>query len=287
MTTGSRVRRLAKSGAMLAAIGLARPIRDWWRTMRRTHPVRVFTFHRVTDVCRDKITITPAEFRERVDYIARHHDVVDLGTALRALEEKRPLRRPLAVITFDDAYRSVFEWARPILAERALTASCFAATDLIGTDKRFEHDAASPVRHLLGVMDWNELSALRASGWSIGAHTATHQRLSVCSADAYAAEIDAPLATLRERLGVNDVAIAYPFGGRTDINAQALTAIERAGYRACFSNYGGENFPDDSLIELKRFNIGGEMEPLAWRARVHGIDLGAWRATVGSADRGS
>ncbi len=263
---------------MLVAVGLIRPIRDRWRTLRGRQPVRLFTFHRVTDACRDRITVTPAAFRERVEYIARHHDVVNLETALSAIACKTPLRRPLAVITFDDAYRSVFEHARPILAERGLAASCFAATALVGTDERFAHDAASPVRDLLDVMDWSELQALRTAGWSIGAHTATHQRLSACPTDAYAAEIDAPLATLRQRLGLDDVAIAYPFGGRTDISSRALNAIQRAGYRACLSNYGGENFPGDTLFDVKRFNIGGDMEPLAWRARVHGIDLGAWRA---------
>ena len=282
MNVVARLRRLAKAAVLAVAIGLFRPIRDRWRTLRRRHPVRVFTFQRVTAICRDKVTVTPDGFRERIEYIARHHDVVDLDTALRAIEENRPLRRPLAVITFDDGYQSVFEHARPTLAERGLPASCFVATGYVGTDKRFAHDAASPVRQSLSVMGWTDLGALHASGWTIGAHTATHQRLSACSAEAYATEIDAPLATLRDRLGLEEVAIAYPFGGRADINARARSAVHDAGYRACFSNYGGENFPGDPLLELKRFNIGGDMDSLAWRARVHGIDLRLALATWGA-----
>jgi peptidoglycan/xylan/chitin deacetylase (PgdA/CDA1 family) len=271
------LRRLAKNALMLVLLGVFRPLRDLIRTLRRTHPVRMFTFHRVTDVCRDKITVSPTAFRERVAYIARHHDVVDLETALETIERKRRLRRPLAAITFDDAYRSVYEHARPVLSDRRLPASCFATTDLVGTDRRFAHDASSPVRQFLAVMDWSQLAELRASGWSIGAHTATHRRLSACGPDDYAREIVAPLVELRDRLGLAEVAIAYPYGGRTDINASAREAIIRAGYRACLGNYGGENFPGDGLFDLKRFNIGGEMETLAWRARVHGIDLGALR----------
>jgi peptidoglycan/xylan/chitin deacetylase (PgdA/CDA1 family) len=277
MRSLSRPRRLAKDVLALAVIGVFRPIRDMVRTVRGTHPVRVFTFHRVTDLCRDKISISPEAFRRRIAYIARHHDVVDLETALGAIERKQPLHRPLAAITFDDAYRSVFDYARPILAERGLTACCFAATGLVGTDRRFAHDADSPLRPLLEVMDWTELAALRALGWDIGAHTATHQRLSACPPHEYPGEIAAPLAALRDRLGLEHVAIAYPYGGRTDIDGPALDAIVRAGYRACLSNYGGENFSGDGLFDVKRFNIGGAHEPLAWRTRVHGIDLGPLR----------
>jgi peptidoglycan/xylan/chitin deacetylase (PgdA/CDA1 family) len=269
--------RLAKDALALAAIGVFRPIRDMWRTRRGTHPVRVFTFHRVTDLCRDKVSISPEEFRRRIAYIARHHDVVDLEAALDTIERKKPLHRPLAVITFDDGYRSVFDHARPILTERGLTACCFATTGLIGTNGRFAHDAASPVRPLLEVMDWTQLAALRSLGWDIGAHTASHPRLSACSPDEYAREIVAPLADLRARLGLEQVAIAYPYGGRADIDTPALAAIVHAGYRACLSNYGGENFPGDGLLDVKRFNIGGTLEPLSWRARVHGIDLGVLR----------
>jgi peptidoglycan/xylan/chitin deacetylase (PgdA/CDA1 family) len=275
-------RRLAKDALTLVAIGVFRPIRDLVRTIRGTHPVRVFTFHRVTDLCRDTISIPPKAFRERLEYVARHHDVVDLETALVALERKQRLRRPLAVITFDDGYRSVFDHARPILVDRALPACCFVTTGLVGTDGRFAHDAASPVRSSLQVMDWTQLVALRSLGWSIGAHTATHKRLSQCPPEEYPQEIVAPLAELRDRLGVERVAIAYPYGRRTDIDGRALDAIVRAGYRACLSNYGGENFAGDGLFDVRRFDIGGAHEPLAWRARVHGIDLAGLRGWVPS-----
>jgi peptidoglycan/xylan/chitin deacetylase (PgdA/CDA1 family) len=274
----ARPRRVAKDLLALAAIGLFRPLRDALRTLRGTHPVRIFTFHRVTELTRDRISISPEAFRRRVAYVARHHDVVDLETALGAIERKQPLHRPLAAITFDDGYRSVFEQARPILAERGLSACCFVVTGLIGTGERFAHDAASPVRAMLEVMDWPDLAALRSLGWSIGAHTATHRRLSACPPDEYPREIAAPLAELRGRLGLEQVAIAYPYGGRGDIDAPALEAIAKAGYRACLSNYGGENFPGGALLDVKRFDIGGtHHDPLTWRARVHGIDLGVLR----------
>jgi peptidoglycan/xylan/chitin deacetylase (PgdA/CDA1 family) len=277
----ARPRRLAKDALALAAIALVRPVRDAWRTLRGTHPVRIFTFHRVTDVTRDQISISPEAFRQRVAYVARHHDVVDLETALGAIERRQPLRRPLAAITFDDGYRSVFDHARPILAERGFSACCFVATGLIGTGERFAHDAASPVRAMLEVMDWSELAALRSLGWNIGAHTATHRRLSACRPDDYPREIVAPLAELRGRLGLEQVAIAYPYGGRSDIDAPALEAIAKAGYRACLSNYGGENFPGDALFDVKRLHIGGtHHDPLTWRARVHGIDLAVLRRRV-------
>lgn len=278
MSPGVRPRRLLKDALNLLGLGVLRPLRDAWRTLRRRHPVRIFTFHRVTDLTRDTISVPPDAFRERIAYVARHHDVVDIGTALAAIRTGRRLRRPLAAITFDDGYRSVFQHARAILAERGVPACCFVATDVVGTDRRFAHDASSPVRDALDVMDWTELAALHSSGWGIGAHTATHRRLSECAPEEYRRELDAPLAELRKRLGLTDVDIAYPYGGPRDINARALEAITRAGYRACLSNFGGENFPGAALMSVKRFDIGGSHhDPLTWRARAHGLDLRALR----------
>jgi folate-dependent phosphoribosylglycinamide formyltransferase PurN/peptidoglycan/xylan/chitin deacetylase (PgdA/CDA1 family) len=269
---------IGKALAVLGALAVLRPLRDLWRTLRATHPVRVFTFHRISDLCRDAMTVSPEVFRRQVDYVRRYHDMVPLERALDLLASGARLRRPVAVLTFDDGYRSVFDHAWPAMAARGVLGCCFVCTDLVGTDRRFPHDAASPIREHLGVMAWQHLRALRRAGWSVGGHTATHARLSLCESDGLRDEVARPLTALRDRLGVTAVAMAYPFGQARDVPPGFPDVVRRLGYVACFSNYGGENGPPAECWNLRRIDLGGDRPGYAWKAYAHGIDLGRVRA---------
>ena len=280
-----RVRALRRAltprhAAKVAAYCLARlyrPLRDVVRTAAVRHPVRVFTFHRVTHLCRDSMTVTPEVFAAQVRGILDSHDVVSVSDALEALERGARLRRPLAVLTFDDGYRSVFDHAFPIMRELGVPGCCFASTALVGTDRRFEHDATNPVRPYLEVMGWEQLQMLVRHGWVIGGHTANHARLSECPPDRLAVELGDPVRALRGALGATEIPMAYPYGQQEDVTPAVLESLPSYGYRACFSNFGGENFVPADPLRLVRIELGGDHETLFWKLRVHGIDLAVGR----------
>jgi peptidoglycan/xylan/chitin deacetylase (PgdA/CDA1 family) len=269
-------RFLVRTALTLPWLLLVRPVRDFIRTFRGRHPVRVFTFHRVTDLCRDGMTVPASVLRRQIAYVKRHHEVVPLERAVALAASGARLARPVAALSFDDGYRSVFERARPLLAEAGVSGCCFVSTDLLGTDRRFAHDENSPVREHLDLMSWEEVGRLRGEGWSVGGHSATHPRLSECSSERLREELSRPLTALRERLGLDGVPMAYPFGGPDDITDEAVRLVRELGYRACFSDFGGENFPGSDPFELRRIELGGDHDALAWRGRVHGLDFGAW-----------
>ena len=271
------LRQIAKDTATTVALYLYRPVRDAMRTVRRRHPVRIFTFHRITALCRDGMTLSPKQFAEQVDYLARHHEIVSLERGIDLIRTSARLSRPVAVITFDDAYRSVFTAARPILTERQLSAACFVSTDLVGTDRRFEHDATSPVKPFLDVMSWSELTALHAGGWSVGAHTANHVRLSACHSDLLKREIAEPRRALSSQLRTDAAVLAFPFGGPGDISADALNVARDAGHTTVLADYDGENHTGNSAFVLGRFDIGGDRPPIVWKALAHGLDVSRWR----------
>jgi peptidoglycan/xylan/chitin deacetylase (PgdA/CDA1 family) len=270
-------RALAKSAVSVLALAVYRPARDLARTARRTHPLRVFTFHRVTCLCRDGMTVTPDVFARQLDYIRRHHDVVPMSEALEMVRDCRRLRRPAALLTFDDGYASVFDVAWPAMRERRMVGCSFVPAALVGTDARLPHDEANPVRALMGLMDWRAVGALRDAGWAIGAHSATHARLSAVSGGALGREVDGALAILRERLGGGPVAMAYPYGGRADISAEARERIRAVGYSACFNDVFGENASPADLFDISRIELGGDHATLAWKRHAHGISLERWR----------
>lgn len=270
-------RALAKTAVSVVLLAVVRPLRDLVRTLRRRHPLRVFNYHRVSCLCRDGMTVSPDRFARQLDYVRRHHDVVSLEEALAIVRSGRRLRRPAALVTFDDGYLSVFEEAWPPMRARALPGCCFVATDLVGTSATLPHDAGSVVAPLLGLMSWAQLRTLLAAGWAVGAHSATHARLSATTGDALVREVDGALVTLRRQLGLEAVTFAYPFGGVDDISGEALERIRSAGYAACFSDVFGEIGPRDELFHLNRIDIGGDHETLAWKRYAHGMNLERWR----------
>ena len=270
-------RHVAKATAMLVALYVYRPVRDLLRTARRRHPVRIFNFHRVTSLCRDGMTVTPRQFTEQIDYLVRHHEIVTLEKGLEMIRSGARLSSPVAVLTFDDAYRSVFEVARPALAARGIHATCFVSTDLVGTTARFLHDQENPVRDFLDVMSWEELAHLRDDGWSLGTHTASHVRLSTCAEPTLQHEIMEPQRAFNARLGTEARVLAFPFGLTDDINDRALDVARAAGHTAVLADYDGENETGSSSFVLGRYDIGGDHPPVAWKALAHGVDLSRWR----------
>ena len=273
-------RRVAKGALVALALYGFRPLRDLLRTLCRAHPVHVFTFHRVTELCRDGMTVSPPVFAEQIRYIARHHDLVSLDQALTMLRDGARLARPAAVITFDDGYHSVFTAARPVLAQYGAPGVCFITTDLVGTTGAFPHDADSPVREHLRVMSWADLRQLHRDGWAIESHTATHPRVSAIHGSDLRHELEEPRHALRRELDVPADVLAYPFGAASDFSDEALLAAKELGYRAIFANHKGENHPAAPAEILARIDLGGDHGSLAWKMLSHGIDLGQLRPRV-------
>jgi peptidoglycan/xylan/chitin deacetylase (PgdA/CDA1 family) len=268
---------MAKALASALALWTYRPVRDLLRTLTRTHPLRIFTFHRVSDLCRDGMTVAPSVLERQIEHICRTHDVVTLAEALHMVRDGRRLRRPAALLTFDDGYRSVYDLARPVLARHGVVGCCFVTTDLVGTDRRFPHDDANPVRPMLEVMTWNQVRSLAEAGWAIGSHSASHARLSACHGEALRYEIEDSLRAIAVQVGPAETAIAYPFGGREDISPQALERIRSAGYAACFSDVFGETRLPCDPFALRRIEMGGDHGTLAWKLWAHGLTLTPFR----------
>jgi len=248
------------------------------RTIRGTHPVRIFTFHRLSTDHVDAITVAPDVFRRQLRYVTKYHEVVSLEEALQLLRAGAGLRWPRAVITFDDAYRSVFDVAFPLMQGAGVRGCCFVATDFIGAGRRYEHDDHLVLERESEIMAWPELVALQDAGWSIGSHTASHVHLSECDADGTYRELARSQSVLRDRLGLQDLALAYPFGGRDDITEENRLVAKNLGYVAILSNWGGgENFVGDDPSYLRRYDVGGPHPDFAWQAWVHGL-IPVWLA---------
>ncbi|HMS40964.1 MAG TPA: polysaccharide deacetylase family protein [Pyrinomonadaceae bacterium] len=134
------IKRSIKSIASIAKARVGFPSLD-------SGSVNVLAYHRVVaDIAKAEteafygLSVSSETFRRHCAMLKKAYDVVSLETAMYFLSGERRVKRPLAVITFDDGYLDFYEEAFPILNEFGLPATNFLPTDCIGQDKPLAHD---------------------------------------------------------------------------------------------------------------------------------------------------
>lgn len=197
----------------------------------RRSDVVVLCYHAVSDDWPIDLTIRPATLELQVQWLldegyepATFHDAVFAP----------PARKTFA-ITFDDAWRSIYEHGFPILSRLGVPATVFTLTGAPGPPVRrlrgpiLEQYVGGPHESELMPMSWEELRAVADAGWEIGSHTCTHPLLTQVDDDRLRHELVESKRRCEEVLGRPCRTFAYPSG---DMDARVRRFAEEAGYEA-------------------------------------------------------
>jgi peptidoglycan/xylan/chitin deacetylase (PgdA/CDA1 family) len=190
----------------------------------------VLCYHAVSESWDSELAVTPAQLREQVaGLLARGYRPATFLDAALAPSQSRVL-----AITFDDAYRSIFELARPVLAELGAVASVYAPTDWIGSARAMrwpgiDHWIGTDDEDELLPMDWPQLRELAAEGWEVGSHTRSHLRLTELDDASLMRELEGSRSACALQMERPCETIAYPYG---DVDVRVAAAAAAAGYRA-------------------------------------------------------
>ncbi|HEY6210450.1 MAG TPA: polysaccharide deacetylase family protein, partial [Gemmatimonadales bacterium] len=138
------------------------------------------------------------------------------------------------LLTFDDGYASLADYAYPVLSDLGYTATTFLVTDYVGRMNTWDlRYTWRPLPHL----DWRAIETWQARGFDFGSHTASHERLTWLDESRAEDELARSRAALVARLGgAAGRAIAYPFGA-TDARVERLARA--AGYELGFGGVRG------------------------------------------------
>jgi peptidoglycan/xylan/chitin deacetylase (PgdA/CDA1 family) len=178
---------------------------------------------------------------------------------LAHLQHRTVLPDRAFVITFDDGYRSVHEVARPIVQKYGFTAALYLVSSYCGRDNRWPSQPASvPTAPL---MTWEQVSALAAEGWEVGAHTRSHPPLPSMPIDAAEQEIHLSRRAIEKRTGLPARTFAYPFGAVSD----PVRAIVRRHFDGAFGTRLDLAGPESDPFELPRVD-GFYLSPGAIKA---------------------
>jgi peptidoglycan/xylan/chitin deacetylase (PgdA/CDA1 family) len=216
--------------------------------------VPILLYHSVSDYGPPELArfrVTPAAFRLQLHYLEElgYHSI-SLDDWAASLVGGAKLRGRPVIITFDDGYRNFIENAWPILQGVNCSATIFVVTGKIGQKANWEN-----VARQLELLSWDELGELRRQGACIASHGISHTDFLQLSREDVLREGRDARATLRERLGIEVSAIAFPYGNS---NASVRAALVEAGYSIGVSCRVGMSTLADDPMNLPRIEVFGD-----------------------------
>lgn len=217
----------------------------------------VLQYHHVSDDMPESTSIAPRLFAQHLQLIETLKlSVWSLPRLVAALRSKETIPDNVVVITFDDAYDSIYKHAYPELRKRSWPFTVFVATDPIE-------------KAIVGFMSWQQLKEMRSHGATIANHTRSHthlvrQKNGETNRDWIARvkqELEGAQQLIEAKTGQNGRYFAYPYG-------ETLPEIERLVLEMNFVGFGQHSGPLDSryrLSNLPRFpmnNRYGQLDEL-------------------------
>jgi peptidoglycan/xylan/chitin deacetylase (PgdA/CDA1 family) len=198
----------------------------------------VLEYHQITPVAHSDIDVSIENFKWELDWLQDHnYKTLTLRKFIRCIDEHKPLPDKSVLITFDDGYQGVYQYALPELRKRYMHATLFLTTSSIGKkDKNYPRITVDQIHKMS-----------RDYLVDLASHTVNHDELSKLSPDQCRYELQHSKAVLEDLTGKPCVALAYPYG---DFNQQVLAATQTAGYQVAFAGYS-----DAIASHLKRYTI--------------------------------
>ena len=165
-----------------------------------------------------------------------------------------PLPDNPIIITFDDGYQSVYDYAYPTLKNLGMQATSFVITSRMGAVEgvdgvTYPHFTWAQARE----MDQSKVV-------DIESHSDTHVNMSnTVDTDTLQVELRKSKYLIEQNLNKDCMVFAFPYGGKTDYAEKLGLA---AGYQLmCKVGDQGSNSAGTNLTELQRITIHGDETP--------------------------
>jgi len=192
--------------------------------------ILVLGYHGISENWSSPLVVRPDCFERQLELVrGRGYQAV---TFERAMTDPPP--GPCVAITFDDAYRSVFELALPIMRRLEMPGTVYVPTDYAGSERAMRW---AGIAQMVGTVDeseltpmsWDELGQLDDAGWEIGSHTCSHPHLTRIDRGCLVEELERSRTRCEQELGRPCRTVAYPYG---DVDHRVIEATRNAGYCA-------------------------------------------------------
>ncbi len=198
----------------------------------------IIMYHRFGDSRYPSTNIKKEQFLKHINELVKpKYNVINIELALQAINNIKLIKDKSIVITIDDAYSSVYNYAWPIFKKHKLPFTLFVSTDVI--------DNKTP-----GYMSWEEIRILRDNGVTIGSQTKSHPHMYKISKQKVIDELIISNKRFIDEIGSRPKIFAYPYG---EYNLDVLEQVKLQGFTAAFGQHSGVAHKSSGLYELPRF----------------------------------
>jgi biofilm PGA synthesis lipoprotein PgaB len=226
----------------------------------------ILMYHHVGTETPPSTSVTADQFRDHITHLAGGgYTVWPVARIVSHLREGRELPDGCVGITFDDAYRSVYEKAYPLLKEKGMPFTVFVTTG--GVDAGYK-----------SYMTWEEMREMKANGAAIESHSRSHgflvRRNEGESNEDWLSrvreDIDYSRRRIREEIWGGSLLFAWPYGEYTGALQQLLSGMGLTG----FGQHSGPVWKGSDFEALPRFPMAGSYaDPAEFRLKVRSLPL--------------
>ena len=226
----------------------------------------VLMYHRFGEDTFPSTSIRVAQFEAHLEHLQdAGYSVVPLADVVAALDDGAALPDNAVAITIDDAYRSVYDVAFPMLRSYGYPFTVFVATDAV--DQGLDAN-----------MSWDQMREMAAYGATFANHGAAHtsvieqtngesqaQRLARIRLD-----IDEGWQRLSEELAPLPGVFAYPYG---EYDSDSANLLQEMGLKG-FGQHSGAIGPGSDERALPRFPMAESFADIAeFRTKVASLPM--------------
>ena len=186
----------------------------------------VFMYHRFGESNYPSTNIRIEQFEYQLNYLkSNKYNIWSLSKIIDHIIDKKPIPPKTAAITIDDAYKSVFYKAYPMLKQMSFPFTVFVSTNSIDNKSKT-------------YMTWEQMRIMQKDGVQFANHSLTHDHLLQKSKESdenwkkrVKAEITKAQLRLQEKLdpktNENPKLFSYPFG---EYNTKLTKIVEDLGF---------------------------------------------------------
>jgi peptidoglycan/xylan/chitin deacetylase (PgdA/CDA1 family) len=228
--------------------------------MATAQRIPILMYHRVgePDHPSDIYCIRPQNFTAQMQALAQANwravSIEDFEAWRRG---ERSLPENSFVLTFDDGFTGVHDFAAPVLKTLGWPATVFLVAGKLAGHSDWKITTGEPMLpHPL--MDTAQLRALSAQGFSLQSHSLLHHDLTTLETSALEQDLRDSRALITGINGQAPTYLAYPYGRH---NETVRNAAQRAGFTLAFSVESGFNRPGERAYQIRRLDVFGTDTP--------------------------
>ena len=214
----------------------------------------ILQYHHFGEKTPPSTSVTLNQFEQHLAYLSDNkYSVWPLEKIISYLKEEKELPDKCIAITIDDAYRSIYEKAYPLLKDYGFPFTVFVPTE--GVD-----------RGIKSYLTWEQMREMMKYGGTFASHSHTHdyliRRHPGESENAWINrvinDIETSLNLLKEKLGSASKLFAYPYGEYNIALKQIILSLGLTG----LGQQSGAIWQGSDFAALPRFPMAGDYADL-------------------------